>query len=89
MENIQVSELAKKINLRPNEIIAKLMKMGTFATINNIIDSDTATLIASEYDCNVKIISLYEQTLINTDESQKNNYKQDLPLLQLWSCRSW
>ena len=73
LENIKISELAKKMNLRPNEIISKLMKMGTFATINNIIDSETATLIADTYNCKVNIVSLYEQTLIDTDEPSEEN----------------
>jgi translation initiation factor IF-2 len=67
MENIQVGELAKKMNLKPGEVISKLMKMGMFVTINNIIDSDTAILFADEYGCKVKIVSLYEETVIQEE----------------------
>ena len=73
MENVKISELSKKMNLRPNEIISKLMKMGTFATINNVIDSDTAALIADDYNCKVNIVSLYEQTLITPEETSEKN----------------
>jgi translation initiation factor IF-2 len=74
MENVQVGELAKKLNLKPNDVISKLMKMGMMVTINNIIDSDTATLLADEYGCKVKIVSLYEETVIQEEphiEQQK------------------
>lgn len=74
MENIQVGELAKKLNLKPGEIIAKLMKMGMMVTINNIIDSDTAILVADEYGCKVKIISLYEETVIQEEIEDENDY---------------
>lgn len=64
MENITVSDLAKKMNIKPAEIIAKLMKLGVMATINQKIDADTATILASEYGCEVKIVSLYDETVI-------------------------
>ncbi len=52
------------MNLKANEIIAKLMHLGVMATINQQIDADTATLVASEFGCEVKTISLYEETVI-------------------------
>ncbi len=74
MENVQVGELAKKMNLKPNDVIAKLMKMGMMVTINNVIDSDTATLLADEYDCKVKIVSLYEETVIQEEVDSPDDY---------------
>jgi translation initiation factor IF-2 len=74
MENIQVGELAKKLNLKPNDVITKLMKMGMMVTINNVIDSDTATLLADEYGCKVKIVSLYEETVIQEAPDNPDHY---------------
>jgi translation initiation factor IF-2 len=74
MENVQVGELAKKMNLKPNDVIAKLMKMGMMVTINNVIDSDTAILLADEYDCKVKIVSLYEETVIQEEKDSPEDY---------------
>ena len=70
MESIQVGDLAKKMNLRPNEVIGRLMRMGEMATITKAIDSETAALLASEYNCEVKVISLYDETVIE-EESDK------------------
>ncbi|MBV6494156.1 MAG: Elongation factor 4 [Turneriella sp.] len=66
-EFVQVGELAKKLNVRAPEIIAKLMAMGVMATITQSIDAETATLLASEYDCQIEVISLYEETLIQEE----------------------
>lgn len=64
METISVSELAKKMNLKPSELIGKLMSLGFMATINQQIDSDTASILANEYGCTVNIVSLYDETII-------------------------
>jgi translation initiation factor IF-2 len=83
MENIQVGELAKKLNLKPNDVIAKLMKMGMMVTINNVIDSDTATLLADEYGCKVKIISLYEETVIPEEADNPEDYVARPPVVTI------
>lgn len=70
MEVITVSDLAKKMNLKASEVIGKLLKMGMMVTINQQIDSDVASLIANEYDCEVNIVSLYDETLIATDDDK-------------------
>jgi translation initiation factor IF-2 len=66
MEVISVSELARKMNLKASDLIQKLMKMGMMVTINQQIDSDTATILASEFGADVKIVSLYDETVIDT-----------------------
>ena len=66
MESISVSELAKKMNLKASELIGKLMGMGMMVTMNQSIDADTATILASEYECDVKIVSLYDETVIES-----------------------
>ena len=66
MEVISVSELARKMNLKASNVIQKLMSMGMMVTINQQIDAETATILASEYGTEVKIISLYDETVIET-----------------------
>jgi translation initiation factor IF-2 len=68
MESISVSDLAKKMNLKASDIIGKLMSMGMMVSITQSIDSDTATLVASEYNCEVKVVSLYEETVIASED---------------------
>lgn len=52
--SITVKEFASKIGYEVTEIIKKLMMLGIMATINQEIDFDTATLIASEFDVTVE-----------------------------------
>jgi translation initiation factor IF-2 len=67
MEVVSVSELAKKMNLKASDLIHKLMSMGMMVTINQQIDADTATLLAAEFGADVKIVSLYEETVIASE----------------------
>ncbi len=69
METISVSDLARKMNLKASEVIGKLMGMGMMVTITQSIDSDTATLLAAEYNCEVHIVSLYDETVIESDSA--------------------
>ncbi|GHU64861.1 hypothetical protein FACS189447_02660 [Spirochaetia bacterium] len=66
MEVVSVSELARKMNLKASDLIQKLMSMGQMVTINQQIDADTASIIAAEYGADVKIVSLYDETLIES-----------------------
>jgi len=73
LETISVGELARKMNLKANELITKLISLGVMARINDQIDSETATLVAAEYDCNTKVISLYEETVIEDEEDKEED----------------
>ena len=81
MESISVSDLARKMNLKAGDIIAKLMGMGMMVTINQSIDSDTATLLAAEYDCEVHLVSLYDETVIEHDVGQEENLRVRPPIV--------
>jgi len=70
-ENVTVGELAKKLNVKASEVIAKLMKMGEMVTINQSIDADTATLLAEEYSTKVNVVSLYDDTIIKQDQEDR------------------
>ncbi len=47
-ESIQVSELAQRMAVKGSEVIKTLMKLGVMATINQVIDQDTAVLVVEE-----------------------------------------
>ena len=83
MEVITVSELARKMNLKAGELISKLMGMGMMVTINQQIDSETAQLLAEEYGAKVKIVSLYDETLIESDKSGEDDLKHRPPIVTI------
>ncbi len=47
-ETIVISELANKMSVKATEVIKVMMKMGAMATINQVIDQETAQLVAEE-----------------------------------------
>ncbi len=47
-ETITVAELAQKMAIKAAEVIKAMMKLGVMATINQVIDQDTATIIVEE-----------------------------------------
>jgi translation initiation factor IF-2 len=47
-ETITVAELANKMAVKGAEVIKTMMKMGAMATINQVIDQETAQLVAEE-----------------------------------------
>ncbi|MFN2328852.1 MAG: translation initiation factor IF-2 [Chromatocurvus sp.] len=54
---ITVGGLAQQMSVKSGEVIKELMKLGVMATINQMIDRDTATLVVEEIGHNVKHIS--------------------------------
>ncbi len=48
-ETITVQELANRMAERAADVIKSLMRMGVMATINQVIDADTAELIVTEF----------------------------------------
>ncbi len=47
-ETVSVAELAKKLSVKAGEVIKELMKMGIMATINQVLDQETAGLVVEE-----------------------------------------
>ena len=47
------------------------MKLGVMATINQAIDSDTASILASEYNTEVDVVTLYDETVIKNEQEDK------------------
>ena len=83
MEVVTVSELAKKMNLKANELIAKLMDLGLMVTVNQQIDAETASIVAGEYKCKVNIVSLYDETIIETEKDGEKELGARPPIITI------
>jgi translation initiation factor IF-2 len=81
MENVSVSELARKMNLKAADLISKLMSMGMMVTMNEQIDSETASILAEEYDCKVNVVSLYDETIIEKEEDREEDMASRPPIV--------
>ena len=56
-ETITVSELAQQMAVKAAEVIKFMFKMGTPVTINQVLDQETAQLVAEEFGHKVKLVS--------------------------------
>ena len=70
-EAIRISDMAKQMGLKAQEIIKTLFSMGVMATINQSIDVETATLIASEFGYEVEQVGFMEQDFTQILEEDK------------------
>jgi translation initiation factor IF-2 len=57
-ETITVGELAKRMGIKANDLIRALMKMGLMVTINNPLDMDTATLLATDFGYEIENVAI-------------------------------
>ncbi|MBC7690739.1 MAG: translation initiation factor IF-2 [Methylotenera sp.] len=59
-DHVTIQDFAAQLGVKAVEVIRKLMGMGTMATINQSIDFDTATVLASEYQYEIRNIAFKE-----------------------------
>lgn len=69
-EAITVANLAKQMSVKVGEIIKKLLQLGLAANINQAIDFDTATLLASEFDYEVEKVGFEEDDILQVQEDR-------------------
>ncbi len=74
-DTITIQELANRMSERAVDVIKMLMKQGQMATINDVIDNDTAQLIAEELGHTVKRVSEadVEEGLFDTPDEQDDH----------------
>lgn len=66
-EVISVGDLARIMGVKAGEVIKKLMGLGMMATINQILDVDTATLVASEFDHQVENVAFDVESALEVE----------------------
>jgi translation initiation factor IF-2 len=66
-EVITVGDLSREMGVKAGEVIKKLMGMGMMATINQVLDADTATLIASEFDHQVENVAFNADSMLEVE----------------------
>ncbi|MCC7071035.1 MAG: translation initiation factor IF-2 [Deltaproteobacteria bacterium] len=61
---ISVADLAHQMAIKSGQVIQKLFSMGMMVTVNQTIDIDTASIVASEFGFEVKNVAFAETDLI-------------------------
>ena len=69
-EGVNVAELARQMGVKAGEIIRKLMDLGVMSTLNQVLDVDTATLVASEFGYSVENVGFDVESAIDEGEEE-------------------
>jgi translation initiation factor IF-2 len=69
-EGVNVAELARQMGVKAGEIIRKLMDLGVMSTLNQVLDVDTATLVASEFGYTVENVGFDVESAIDEGEEE-------------------
>jgi len=82
-ETITVGELAHRMSVKAAEVIKALMKLGTMATINQVLDQETAIIVVEEMGHKAKAAKLDdpESYLAETDEPVDTELKPRPPVV--------
>ncbi|MCG8500343.1 MAG: translation initiation factor IF-2 [Firmicutes bacterium] len=82
-DEITVGDLAEKLDRPAAEIIKKLMLLGTMAAVNQMIDFDTAALIAEDFGVEIEkeVIITEEDKLFNDVEDDPGKLKARSPVV--------
>ena len=82
-DEIVVSELAQRLKVTATEVIKKLMGLGEMCTINQVIDFDTAALVAEELGAKVEreVVVTIEERLFEEAEDNEEDLRTRPPVV--------
>lgn len=82
-DEISVGELASRMKKTAAEVIKQLFKLGVFASVSEVIDYDTAALVAMELGCKVEkeVIVTVEEKLIDDHEDREEDLRPRAPVV--------
>ena len=82
-DEISVGELASRMKKTASEVVKQLMKLGVFASVSEIIDYDTAALVAMELGCKVEkeVIVTVEERLIDDSADKEEDLRPRAPVV--------
>ena len=71
-ESITISELAQRMSVKSTEVIKVMMNLGSMVTINQMIDQDTAAIVAEEMGHKAKMLkeNALEEEIIQSGRTQ-------------------
>lgn len=82
-DEIQVGELAARLKVTAAEVIKRLMALGVMASVTEVIDYDTAAMVAMEIGAKVEkeVILTIEDRLIDDSEDNDENLQERSPVV--------
>lgn len=84
-ETITVSELAQKMSIKAGDLIKAMMKMGSMVTINQLLDQETAALVAEELGHSYVLINenMLEDELLASADKNSNEKQPRAPVVTI------
>jgi translation initiation factor IF-2 len=82
-DTIILAELAKRMGIKANEMIAKLMSLGVMATVNQTIDFDTAVLVSAEFGYELEKASFEEEIILQVESDEPENLSERPPVVTI------
>lgn len=82
-ETIVLSDLAKRMGIKSGEMIKKLMDMGVMVTVNQVIDFETAVLVAGEFGYELEKASFAEESFLGTEKDEPGKLTQRPPVVTI------
>ncbi len=82
-EAIVVSDLARRMGIKASEVIKGLMAQGVIATINQAIDFDTASVVASEFGYEVETVAFEEENIVRMEKDDPAKLKPRPPVVTI------
>ena len=70
-EGVAIKELSEKLEVRAKDVIKRLLDKGIFATINQTLDSQTATEIARGFGAEASIITYEDEVIHEVEETDR------------------
>ncbi len=82
-DEITVGELAEKLKKTAAEVIKTLLKLGMMATVNQVIDYDTAEIVVTEMGGRIEkqVVVTIEDRIIDVTEDTEENLKKRDPVI--------
>ena len=80
-EAITVANLAKQMGVKAGEVIKKLLLLGLAANINQALDIDTATLLASDFGFEVESVGFEEEDILQVQEDSPDELRPRPPVV--------
>ena len=82
-EEISIGDLALRLKATVAEVVKKAFLMGTMVTANDVVDFDTASLIAMEFHAKVEreVVVTIEERIIDDSEDTDENLVERAPVV--------
>ncbi len=82
-EVITVGDLAHRMGIKAGEAIKKLIEMGMPTTVNQLLDADTARILAQEYEYEIENVAPEVESMIDQEADREEDLVPRAPVVTI------